>query len=216
MANRKMPAIRDLIARKKKVSREELLKSINDNCLSIKMFMKQMDVKLGQFVRQAREAERERDFQKLDYARNNIRIVATQKRTAEVMYNSLSQARDQVELKQMIQSFTCDLGALNDVCRKLDLKVDSRQVAREYREVMSSIQDTNQQFDLFTSSMIDGMMLEGGLGNEITDQEIDALIAGGMGSRRGNEGAGRPDGIRARHERVTDDLGDLRSRLNNL
>ena len=81
---------------------------------------------------------------------------------------------------------------------------------------MSSIQDTNQQFEVFTSSMVDGMMLEGGLGNEITDQEIDAMIAAGTGSHRGNEGAGRPEGIRARQERVTDDLSDLRSRLNNL
>ncbi len=158
------------------VKREELLDRIFDSCISIQAYINSMDSQLDLYLAKAKQAQQACNKRELSFAYANIRTALTQKRVAEIMYENLSQIRNQVKLNTLIQTFSCDVSAMADLCRSLNGNLNIKKVMKDYNDIMRPLESSSLQFDYFNESLIQSMNAASYGDMGISDAEIASMI----------------------------------------
>ncbi len=160
----------------RQIRREELLDRMFDSCISIQAYINSMDSQLDLYLAKAKQAQHSCNKRELSFAYANIRTALTQKRIAEIMYDNLSQIRSQVKLNSLIQTFSCDVSAMAELCKGLSGNLNIKKVMRDYNEIMHPLEASSLKFDYFNESLIRSMS-EASYGDMgISDAEIASMI----------------------------------------
>ncbi|MCI7814387.1 MAG: hypothetical protein SO016_03500 [Lachnospiraceae bacterium] len=163
-------------AAEQKVKREELMDRLLENCFSIQTYINSMDSQLDQYFAQARRAQTSNNQRELSFAYQNIRTALTQKKVAQIMCENLKQIRNQVQLNTLIESFSCDVSAMAELCRNLNGNLNIKKVMRDYNEIMKPLGSASLQFDYFNEQLINSMASDPSTNMGISDEEIAAMI----------------------------------------
>lgn len=166
------------------VKREELMDRIFDSCISIQTYINSMDAQLDLYFAKAKQAQASNNQRELSFAYANIRTALTQKKVAEIMYENLTQIRNQVKLNSLIQTFSCDVSAMAGLCRSLNGNLNIKKVMKDYNDIMRPLESSKLQFDYFNEELLSSMNAgsQGNMG--ISDEEIAAMINGQVTAER--------------------------------
>ena len=102
------------------IKRDELMDHIFDSCIAIQTYIHSMDSQLDLYLAKARQAQNCQNKRELSFAFSNIRTALTQKNIAQIMYENLSQIGSQIKLTSLIQTFSCDVSAMTNLCKDLN------------------------------------------------------------------------------------------------
>ena len=94
------------------------------------------------------------------------------------MYENLSQIGSQIKLTSLIQTFSCDVSAMTNLCKDLNGNLNIKKVMKDYNEIMRPLETSRLQFDYFNEELLNSMdsFSQGNMG--ISDEEITAMIEG--------------------------------------
>lgn len=160
------------------IKRYELMDHIFDSCIAIQTYIHSMDSQLDLYLAKARQAQNCQNKRELSFAFSNIRTALTQKNIAQIMYENLSQIRSQIKLTSLIQTFSCDVSAMTNLCKDLNGNLNIKKVMKDYNEIMRPLETSRLQFDYFNEELLNSMdsFSQGNMG--ISDEEITAMIEG--------------------------------------
>lgn len=159
-----------------KVDREELMDRLLESCFSIQAYINSMDSQLNQYIADAKRAQATYNKRELAFAYQNIRTALTQKKVAQIMCENLKQIRNQVQLNSMIETFSCDVSAMADLCRGLNGNINIKKVMKDYNEIMRPLGSASLQFDYFNEQLLNSMNFNSSSDMGISDEEIASMI----------------------------------------